>query len=84
MPKHSGAALALLADPVRQQIVEMLLDRPLRPFHLAHEIGVSKFSISRHLAVLRAAGLVERRRSFVDVRGYLYALRPGVKEQATA
>jgi DNA-binding transcriptional ArsR family regulator len=84
MPRHNGPALTLLADPTRLQIVKLLLEQPMRPRHLARKLEVSKYAISRHLAVLHEANIVERRPSMVDRRGYLYALRPEISNDVIA
>jgi len=57
-------------------MMEALCAQPQRPVLLARKLRVSKFAVSRHLATLLEAGLVERRRSMADRRGYLYVLPP--------
>lgn len=48
-----------LADPVRRDILRRLRQGPARVNDLAAEHPVSRPAISRHLRVLRQAGLVE-------------------------
>jgi DNA-binding transcriptional ArsR family regulator len=49
---------AALADPSRCRVLELLRERE-RPVHeLAAEFDISRPAISRHLRVLKAAGLV--------------------------
>src|SRR6266498_1845546 len=55
-----------LADPTRRQILQ-----DLRDGELASRFAISGPSVSRHLAVLKAAGLVRDRR---DGNRILYAL----------
>src|SRR5215213_9650658 len=50
-----------LGNPVRRQILERLADEPMNVGSLAAEFPVSRPAISRHLAVLRDAGLVVHR-----------------------
>ena len=54
--------LKALADPIRARIVLALTDRELNVSGLMRIIDAPQSSISRHLAILRAAGLVTTRR----------------------
>jgi DNA-binding transcriptional ArsR family regulator len=49
---------AALADPVRREILELVARSPLNAGEIAAEFPVSRPAISRHLRVLREAGLV--------------------------
>lgn len=51
-----------LADPTRRQILEDLRPGELTAGEIAHRFPISGPSISRHLGVLRAAGVVRERR----------------------
>jgi DNA-binding transcriptional ArsR family regulator len=53
--------IAALASPVRREILSMIWDRELLAGQIARAFSVSKPTISQHLAVLRAAGLVSAR-----------------------
>ena len=66
-------ALAALADPTRQQIVELLADGEHSAGEIAVEFRISRPGISRHLRVLREQGLVQVRS---DGRRRLYSLDP--------
>ena len=66
-------ALAALADPTRRAIVELLADGEAAAGELAAHFPVSRPAVSRHLRVLREAGLVGVR---VDGQRRLYALDP--------
>ena len=66
-------ALAALADPTRRELVALLARGELAAGELAARFPVSRPAISRHLRVLREAGLV---RSRVEGRRRLYALDP--------
>jgi DNA-binding transcriptional ArsR family regulator len=60
-----------LADPTRRQILEDLRVGELAAGEIARRFPISGPSVSRHLAVLKAAGLVRERR---DGNRILYAL----------
>jgi DNA-binding transcriptional ArsR family regulator len=62
-----------LADPTRRQILTDLRDGELSAGEIASRFAITGPSISRHLSVLRAAGLVTERR---DANRILYALVP--------
>jgi len=64
-------ALAALADPTRQRIVELLADGERSAGELAAEFRTSRPGVSRHLRVLREQGLVQARS---DGRRRLYSL----------
>lgn len=51
-----------LADPTRRQILEELKSGPLAAGEIASRFRVSGPTISRHLSLLEAAGLVSYRR----------------------
>jgi DNA-binding transcriptional ArsR family regulator len=68
-------ALQALGDPVRRRLVELLANSPATAGELARivgsEHGISQPAVSRHLRILREAGLVE---SSVDGQHRVYAL----------
>ena len=47
-----------LADPTRRRILDLLRERPQTSGELAAQFDVAWPTVSRHLAVLREAGLV--------------------------
>ena len=51
-------AFAVLADPTRRSIIEMLSSGDRNAGQIAASFSVSRPAISRHLRVLREAGLV--------------------------
>ncbi len=51
-----------LADPTRRQILQDLLDGELTAGEISSRFPISPPSVSRHLSVLKAAGLVRERR----------------------
>jgi len=66
--------MAALADPTRRRIVELLRDSEVSAGELGERFAISQPGVSRHLRVLREAGLVRVR---VDGQRRLYALEPG-------
>lgn len=56
-------AAAAIADPIRRRVLELVRDRELAAGELAGEFEVSRPAVSRHLRVLREAGLVRERRA---------------------
>jgi DNA-binding transcriptional ArsR family regulator len=55
-------AAAAISDPIRRRVLELVRDRELPAGELAAEFEVSRPAVSRHLRVLREAGLVHERR----------------------
>jgi DNA-binding transcriptional ArsR family regulator len=66
-------ALAALADPTRRELVALLAAGERAAGELAERFPVSRPAISRHLRVLREAGLVRAR---VEGKRRVYALDP--------
>src|SRR5262245_60765368 len=71
----------VLADPVRQQIVEMLADGERTAGEIARRFSISRPAISRHLRVLRESGLARLR---VDAQRRVYGLDPAPLREASA
>jgi DNA-binding transcriptional ArsR family regulator len=67
------AALAALADGHRRTLLEALSDGPLTAGELASLVPIARPGVSRHLRVLREAGLVQVR---ADAQRRVYTLRP--------
>lgn len=55
-------AAAAIADPIRRRVLELVRDSELPAGELAAQFDVSRPAVSRHLRVLREAGLVRERR----------------------
>jgi DNA-binding transcriptional ArsR family regulator len=66
-------SLAAIADPTRRELLSLLAAGEIAAGDLADRFPVSRPAISRHLRVLREAGLV---RSRTEGRRRLYALDP--------
>jgi DNA-binding transcriptional ArsR family regulator len=68
-------ALKALADRSRLRIVRTLLDHPLTVNDLSERLSISQYNVSKHLRILREAGLVEatklaNRREYAIPRQY--------------
>ena len=63
----------VLAEPTRRRILDLLLERARPVGELVVELGASQPATSKHLRVLRDAGLVEVR---PEGQRRIYALRP--------
>jgi DNA-binding transcriptional ArsR family regulator len=55
-------AATAIADPIRRRVLELVRDEELPAGTLAAQFAVSRPAVSRHLRVLREAGLVTDRR----------------------
>jgi DNA-binding transcriptional ArsR family regulator len=62
-----------LADPTRRAILDLLRERPRAVGEVAARLDLAQPTASKHLAVLRRAGLV---RATVDAQRRVYALDP--------
>ena len=63
-----------LSDPNRRAVLELLLERPRPVGELTEQLGLSQPGTSKHLKVLREAGLVQVR---AEANRRVYALDPG-------
>lgn len=78
----SGVSVfAAIADPVRRRIVLLLSAAPMTAGQIAAEFDISRPAVSRHLRVLRDAGVVEGGPSGEDGRERSYALRLAALEE---
>jgi DNA-binding transcriptional ArsR family regulator len=66
-------ALEVLAEPRRLQILDLLRDGEQPVGDLVNRLGISQPAVSKHLRVLKDAGLVEAR---TDAQRRLYRIRP--------
>ena len=67
------APFEVLAEPTRRRILDLLLERPRLVGDLTAQLGLSQPGTSKHLRVLREAGLVQVR---PDAQRRWYELRP--------
>jgi DNA-binding transcriptional ArsR family regulator len=65
--------LHALADESRRTVLEILRDHPASVGELAEALPIARPGVSRHLRVLREAGLVDVRQ---DAQRRIYTLRP--------
>jgi DNA-binding transcriptional ArsR family regulator len=63
----------VLAEPTRRRILDLLLDRERPVGDLVEQLQASQPGVSKHLRVLREAGLVEVRH---DAQRRFYRVRP--------
>jgi len=63
----------VLAEPARRRILDLLRERARAVGELVELVGLSQPGVSKHLRVLREAGLVSVRR---DAQRRWYELRP--------
>jgi DNA-binding transcriptional ArsR family regulator len=68
-----ATAFSVLAEPTRRRILDLLLERPRPVGELVERLGLTQPGTSKHLRVLREAGLVRVRR---DAQRRWYELRP--------
>jgi DNA-binding transcriptional ArsR family regulator len=67
------ATFELLAEPNRRRILDLLRGRDRAVTEIVEQLAVSQPAVSKHLRVLREAGLVEAR---VDAQRRVYRLMP--------
>jgi DNA-binding transcriptional ArsR family regulator len=69
-------ALKAIGEETRVRIVELLLERPLGVDEIAEKLGVSQYNVSKHLRILREAGLLNVEK---HGRRRLYALPDDIR-----
>jgi len=75
-PDALEAAFTALADPTRRAVVQLLRAGPCRAGELAAALELTPPGLSRHLRVLRRAGLIDDDEPQDDARVRLYRLEP--------
>jgi len=63
--------MKILASPRRLEILHLLAQEPQEVGRLAEQMGITQPNVSQHLAVMRAAGIVEAQRDGREVRYHL-------------
>jgi DNA-binding transcriptional ArsR family regulator len=71
-----NASFAALSDATRREMIRALLHKPRRAGELAQHVATSPQALSRHLRVLREAGLVVEQGLEDDARVRIYSVRP--------
>jgi DNA-binding transcriptional ArsR family regulator len=69
----TAVAFDVLAEPTRRRILDLLLERPRPVGELVDALGTSQPGTSKHLRILREAGLVGVRQ---DAQRRIYQVRP--------
>jgi DNA-binding transcriptional ArsR family regulator len=72
-------ALKALGEDTRVRIVGLLMDAPLDVSEITRLVGVSQYNVSKHLRVLREAGLLQVEKAG---RRHLYALAEDIRRRA--
>src|SRR5262249_54128081 len=72
-------ALRALGEDTRVRIVGLLLDTALDVGEITQRVGVSQYNVSKHLRILREAGLLQVRKTG---RRRLYALSDNIRRRA--
>ena len=78
MPNNLDETFAALADPTRRAVIRLLRKKPHSPSDMADALDTSRPAMSRHLRVLRQAGLIEEDATTSDsedARVRMYHLR---------
>ncbi len=76
-----ATAFEVLAEPTRRQVLSVLLGGPLAVGQLSKLLGQSQPGMSRHLKILRDAGLVRVRRV---AQQRIYEISPGPLREVDA
>ena len=63
----------IIAEPSRRRVLDLLREQERTVGELVNALDMSQPAVSKHLRVLRDAGLVEAR---VDAQRRIYSLRP--------
>jgi DNA-binding transcriptional ArsR family regulator len=74
----AAATFAVVAEPTRRRILDLLRERARSVGELVDQLELSQPGVSKHLRVLREAGLVAVRR---DAQRRWYELRPEPLEE---
>jgi DNA-binding transcriptional ArsR family regulator len=67
------ATFEVVADDARRQILDLLVEEERAVGELVDRLALSQPSVSKHLKVLREAGLVEAR---IEAQRRIYRVRP--------
>ena len=68
-----GVVFEVLAEPTRRRILDLLVEGDCTVSALVDDLGMTQPAVSKHLRVLRDAGLVDVR---VDAQRRIYRLCP--------
>ena len=79
-PADLDASFSALSDATRREMLRTLLQKPRRAGELAECVSMSPQALSRHLKVLRKAGLIVEDGVENDARVSVYHVHPGAFE----
>ncbi len=71
--QEPGSVFDAIADPTRRAILDQMQAGEISAGELSDRFPISRPAVSRHLKILRRAGLVDRR---VQAQQRFYSLRP--------
>jgi DNA-binding transcriptional ArsR family regulator len=75
----TAATFDVLAEPARRRILDLLLDRERSVGDLVKRLGLSQPGVSKHLRILRDAGLVSVR---TEAQRRIYGVEPAPLAEA--
>ena len=75
------AALKALGEETRLRMLRLLFKEPLSVNEIAERLEVSQYNVSKHLRVMREAGLLETEK---DGKQRLYSVSPKFRSQMAA
>ena len=81
MVVNNNDTFAALSDPTRREIISRLVDGPASVSQLVEPFNISQQAVSKHIAVLRNAGIVRQER---EGRTNWCRLEPKPLEEALA
>ncbi len=76
-----GDVFKALGDPTRREILELLKEGPLNAGEIAEQFNMTKPSISHHLSILKACGLIRDERQGQNI---IYHLNSTVMQDMIA
>ncbi|MHA1712134.1 MAG: ArsR/SmtB family transcription factor [Candidatus Freyarchaeota archaeon] len=77
MPRRAVVVLSdpesihIMSDPMRKEILRLLLKKPMTETELSEALGINKSSVGYHLKILREYGIISVQRSVVGEHGIL-------------
>jgi DNA-binding transcriptional ArsR family regulator len=75
------SALKALGEETRLRMLRLLFKSPLGVNEISEKLGVSQYNASKHLRIMREAGLLEVQKSG---KQRLYSVVPRLKDQISA
>ena len=75
------AVMKALGEINRLRIMRLVLKEQLGVSAIAHRLRISQYNVSKHLRILKEAGLLEMEKSG---RQRLYGVAPGLKDKLAA